>query len=150
MNVADAHAERERERQQERLERIRRQKKMMAEDRTMQALKLLEKALEMDRMWVSSFPFHFLFICLFVSFSTAKRSHNIKALVWFTVSMAWSVKKDVRPSPPNIFKNRVCMTDIKNIKPFTDTTGTNSSPERRKTDKTIFKLELGTEDQTTT
>ncbi|PVD23183.1 hypothetical protein C0Q70_16446 [Pomacea canaliculata] len=46
----DAHAERERERQQERLERIRRQKKMMAEDRTMQALKLLEKALEMDRM----------------------------------------------------------------------------------------------------
>ncbi|KAK7495880.1 hypothetical protein BaRGS_00012870 [Batillaria attramentaria] len=50
MNDADAHAERERERQQERLERIRKQKRLMAEDRTVQALRLLEKALEMDRV----------------------------------------------------------------------------------------------------
>lgn len=49
-----------------------------------------------------------------------------------------------------MFKNRVRVIEIKNRKPFTDTDGTNSSPERRKTDKTIFKLELGTEDQTTT
>ncbi|KAL8612031.1 hypothetical protein ACOMHN_012930 [Nucella lapillus] len=50
MTDADAHVERERERQQERLERIRRQKKFLAQDRTTQAMKLLEKALEMDRV----------------------------------------------------------------------------------------------------
>ncbi|KAK7100375.1 uncharacterized protein [Littorina saxatilis] len=50
MSDADAHAQRERERQQDRLERIRRQKKFLAEDRTAQAMKLLEKALEMDRV----------------------------------------------------------------------------------------------------
>ncbi|XP_076462958.1 uncharacterized protein LOC143295259 [Babylonia areolata] len=50
MTAAESHVERERERQQERLERIRRQKKMLAEDRTAQAMKLLEKALEMDRV----------------------------------------------------------------------------------------------------
>ena len=50
MSQADAIAARERERQQERLERIRRQKKFLAEDRTAQAMKLLEKALEMDRV----------------------------------------------------------------------------------------------------
>ena len=50
MTDRDAQAERERERQQERLERLRRQKKFLAEDRTSQAMKLLEKALEMDRV----------------------------------------------------------------------------------------------------
>ncbi|KAL8577768.1 hypothetical protein ACOMHN_001637 [Nucella lapillus] len=50
MTDAESHAERERERQQERLERLRRQKKFLAEDRTAQAMKLLEKALEMDRV----------------------------------------------------------------------------------------------------
>ncbi|XP_035824921.1 uncharacterized protein LOC118477483 [Aplysia californica] len=49
MNVRESQAERERERQQERLERIRRQKRFLAEDRTQQALRLLEKALEMDQ-----------------------------------------------------------------------------------------------------
>ncbi|XP_059178048.1 putative uncharacterized protein DDB_G0271982 [Physella acuta] len=50
MNTRESQAERERERQQERLDRIRRQKRFLAEDRTQQALQLLEKALEMDRV----------------------------------------------------------------------------------------------------
>jgi Tfp pilus assembly protein PilF len=50
LSDADAHVERERERQQERLERLRRQKKFLAQNRTEQAMKLLEKALEMDRV----------------------------------------------------------------------------------------------------
>ena len=53
MTDRDAQAERERERQQERLERLRRQKKFLAEGRTSQAMKLLEKALEMDRVSVA-------------------------------------------------------------------------------------------------
>ncbi|GFS11951.1 hypothetical protein ElyMa_004847200 [Elysia marginata] len=50
MNVRESQAEKERERQQERLERLKRQKRSLMEDRTQQALKLLEKALEMDRV----------------------------------------------------------------------------------------------------
>ncbi|RUS88842.1 hypothetical protein EGW08_003387 [Elysia chlorotica] len=50
MNMRESQAEKERERQQERLERLRRQKRSLMEDRTQQALKLLEKALEMDKV----------------------------------------------------------------------------------------------------
>lgn len=50
MNMRESQAEKERERQQERLERLKRQKRSLMEDRTQQALKLLEKALEMDKV----------------------------------------------------------------------------------------------------
>ncbi|GFN98884.1 hypothetical protein PoB_002539000 [Plakobranchus ocellatus] len=50
MNMRESQAERERERQQERLERLRKQKRSLMEDRTQQALRLLEKALEMDKV----------------------------------------------------------------------------------------------------
>ncbi|CAG5133779.1 unnamed protein product [Candidula unifasciata] len=49
MNTRESQVEKERERQQDMLERMKRQKRYLAEDRTQQALKLLEKALEMDR-----------------------------------------------------------------------------------------------------
>ncbi|XP_055886804.1 uncharacterized protein LOC106060948 isoform X2 [Biomphalaria glabrata] len=52
MTSRESQAEVERERQQERLERLRRQKKFLAEDRTQKALQLLEKALEMDKVLV--------------------------------------------------------------------------------------------------
>ncbi|BFY99512.1 hypothetical protein BsWGS_02552 [Bradybaena similaris] len=50
MNARESQVEKERERQQGMLERMKRQKRFLAEDRTQQALKLLEKALEMDRV----------------------------------------------------------------------------------------------------
>ncbi|CAG5132429.1 unnamed protein product [Candidula unifasciata] len=50
MSTRDSTVEKERERQQARLERIRRQKRFLLEDRTQQALLLLDKALEMDKV----------------------------------------------------------------------------------------------------
>lgn len=55
MNARESQVEKERERQQGMLERMKRQKRFLAEDRTQQALKLLEKALEMDRVSVLIF-----------------------------------------------------------------------------------------------
>ncbi|BFZ16687.1 hypothetical protein BsWGS_19726 [Bradybaena similaris] len=50
LSTRDSKMEKERERQQTRLERIRRQKRFLMEDRTQQALLLLDKALEMDKV----------------------------------------------------------------------------------------------------
>ena len=52
MKDADAQVKKERVRQRELVEQVRLQKKELAGDKTRQALELLEKAIEMDRVYV--------------------------------------------------------------------------------------------------